>query len=144
MAIDIMKNIRLGYTVKELFTTPLNTKVPRINIRDGINWNILTKLVLLHNNLIQYFDEDYDEVILFNIDNPTGVVLYQLESMFFSTPQYISQIKKILERYMTSGIIKKSDMLIANDIWDELLNIRDAQDIAKANMPNSAGMDKHQ
>lgn len=95
----------------------------------------LNKLLLLHNNLVQYNVIPYDEVLIEFEHILTGskvipttpttemLVYYMPKSSYISekkAPKDAHIIFKILSKYIETGIIKKEDMELANTIWKDI------------------------
>ena len=88
---------------------------------DTVNWNILSKLILLSNNIVQWENYDYSEA-LFTFSVISGnepIVYFSINDEKISKP-VIRRLGIIINSYASSGRISKKDMQLANKLWSYL------------------------
>jgi hypothetical protein len=88
---------------------------------DTVNWNILSKLILLSNNIVQWESYDYSEA-LFQFSVVSGhdaIVYFSINDEKINAP-VISRISQMINKYATKGEISKDDMQLANKLWSYL------------------------
>jgi len=92
------------------------------------NEKFVRKLVFLHNNLMQYYNISWEEVMMvyrqaiFVLNDPTPLIYYKPTILMtnFNEKPHLYQIWKVLEKYTTTGILTELDMKYANTVWQWL------------------------
>lgn len=99
---------------------PSKAEVPRrLSISENVDWNILHKLIMLHNNVVQYYNIAYNEVHIYNtVDNYVYFEPTNTDEHWFTEIKFTNGI---IIQFIEHGIIRKADMLRANEIWERLL-----------------------
>ncbi len=92
------------------------------NVKDDtVNWNILSKLILLSNNIVQWEGYDYSEA-LFQFSVASGdkaIVYFSINDDKINKP-VIRRLSTMIGSYAHSGRISKEDMQLANKLWSYL------------------------
>lgn len=91
------------------------------------NDKFVRKLVFLHNNLTQYYNISYQEVMIvydkaiFVMIDPTPLIYFEptVDMDLFKTNEepHLYNIYRMLDKYLTTGLITPLDMQYANTVW---------------------------
>lgn len=90
------------------------------------NEKFVRKLVFLHNNLTQYYNISYQEVMIvydkasFVMTGPTPLIYFEPNGMDMKShtdEKHWVAIYNLLDKYLTTGLITQLDMQYANTVW---------------------------
>ncbi len=90
-------------------------------VNEKVIWSILSKLILLSNNIVQWEQYDYSEA-LFQFSVASGnesIVYFSVNNEKINKP-VIRRLGIIIGTYAHSGRISKEDMQLANKLWTYL------------------------
>ena len=71
---------------------------------------------------MQHHVISYDEVLIKFEDGTEGLVYFEPSHAMTpkETPSTVYRIYRILDTYITTGLITKGDMIYANEVWNDL------------------------